>query len=255
MSTGIAQVEKWSEILDGYEVSLDKKDYEVCFVLMDRNAETPVYDLVNEQVEFVIVADSKEQLQETISNVIPTALQSDDTFILATNWSFVRTKYKALNYNGKRITLNATADGNCPMSAISIFSQTLIPTLGHWFTTIFNTDGETYGILSRRAEDSEFAIVTDEADEMLALLIKAGNDNIAVDTISNPRVTLASMNLTKIVGAASGIFYRGKLYLASDMTEEIGRCLRKFKPEEESTIALLDLMKTFKKDEEETEGK
>lgn len=251
----ISNVEKWSEILDDYEVSIDKKDYEVCFILMDRKAETPVYDLVNEQVEFVIVADSKEQLQETVSNVIPTALQSDDTFVLATNWSFVRTKYKALNYNGKRITLNATADGNCPMSAISIFSQTLIPTLGHWFTTIFNTDGDTYGILSRSADNAEYAIVTDEADEMLALLIKGGNDNIAVETISNPRVTLATMNLTKILGATSGLYYRGKFYLASEITDEIGLCLRKFKPEEESTIGLLDLMKTFKKDEEETEDK
>jgi len=251
----ISNVEKWSEILDDYEVSIDKKDYEVCFVLMDRKAETPVYDLVNEQVEFVIVADSKEQLQETVSNVIPTALQSDDTFVLATNWAFVRTKYKALNYNGRRITLNATADGNCPMSAISIFSQTLIPTLGHWFTTIFNTDGDTYGILSRRVDDAEYAIVTDEADEMLALLIKGGNDNIAVETISNPRVTLATMNLTKILGATSGLYYRGKFYLASEVTDEIGLCLRKFKPEEESTIGLLDLMKTFKKEEEETEDK
>jgi hypothetical protein len=251
----ISNVEKWSEILDDYEVSIDKKDYEVCFVLMDRKAETPVYDLVNEQVEFVIVADSKEQLQETVSNVIPTALQSDDTFVLATNWAFVRTKYKALNYNGRRITLNATADGNCPMSAISIFSQTLIPTLGHWFTTIFNTDGDTYGILSRSADNAEYAIVTDEADEMLALLIKGGNDNIAVDTISNPRVTLATMNLTKIFGATNGLYYRGKFYPASEVTDEIGRCLRKFKPEEESTIGLLDLMKTFKKEEEETEDK
>ena len=253
---GISNVEKWSEILNGYEVSLDKKDYEVCFILMDRKAETPVYDVVNEQIEFVIVADSKEQLNETVSNVIPTALQSDDTFVLATNWAFIRTKYKALNYNGERITLNTTADGNCPMSATSIFSQTLVPTLGHWFTTVFQTDGDTYGVLSRRSEDAEFAIVTDEADEMLALLIKAGNDNIAVDTISNPRVTLATMNLTKIFGATSGIYYRGKFYLASEITEEIGRCLRKFKPEEESTIALLDLMKTFKKkNEEETEDK
>lgn len=254
MSMDIAPVEKWSEILDDYEVVIHKKDYEICFIMMDRNAESPVYDVHSEDVEFVIVGDSKEELQETIAKTIPTALQSTDTFVLATNWAFIRTKYKALNYNGKRITLAHTDDGASPISATSIFSKTLVPTVGQWFTAVHESKGTTYGLLSRTVDGKDFALVTDEPDEMLSMLIKSDNEEIAVKTMSDPKVTLSSVNLTKITNACDGIYYRTGLYLTDDIIDEAERCLQKFRPEEEATIGLLKSIRLFNKSRE-TEGK
>ena len=254
MSMDIANVEKWSEILDDYEVVIHKKDYEICFIMMDRNAESPVYDVHSENVEFVIVGDSKEELQETIAKTIPTALQSTDTFVLATNWAFIRTKYKALNYNGKRITLAHTDDGASPISATSIFSKTLVPTVGQWFTAVHESKGTTYGLLSRTVDGKDFALVTDEPDEMLSMLIKSDNEEIAVKTMSDPKVTLSSVNLTKITNACDGIYYRTGLYLTDDIIDEAERCLQKFRPQEEATIGLLKSIRLFYKSRE-TEGK
>lgn len=254
MSMDIAPVEKWSEILDDYEVVIHKKDYEICFIMMDRNAESPVYDVHSEDVEFVIVGDSKEELQETIAKTIPTALQSTNTFVLATNWAFIRTKYKALNYNGKRITLAHTDDGASPISATSIFSKTLVPTVGQWFTAVHESKGTTYGLLSRTVDGKDFALVTDEPDEMLSMLIKSDNEEIAVKTMSDPKVTLSSVNLTKITNACDGIYYRTGLYLTDDIIDEAERCLQKFRPQEEATIGLLKSIRLFNKNRE-TEGK
>lgn len=250
----IQPVQKWSEILDDYEVSLEKTDYETCFIVMDRNEGTPVSDVYSEEVSFVFVGDSIEQVTEAINKFIPTALQSDDVFTYATNWAFIRTKYKAVNYNGKRITIAHTNDGASTISSTSIFSRTLVPTVSQWFTAIFQTDGDSYGLLSRGIEGKEFALVCDEPDEMLAMLIKSNNDEIAIATMSNPQVTLASVGLTKIAGACQGIFYRGNLYLVNDIVDEAERCIQKFSPEQESTIGLLNAIRQTGKDKE-TEDK
>ena len=181
-------------------------------------------------------------------------MQSTDTFVLATNWAFIRTKYKALNYNGKRITLAHTDDGASPISATSIFSKTLVPTVGQWFTAVHESKGTTYGLLSRTVDGKDFALVTDEPDEMLSMLIKSDNEEIAVKTMSDPKVTLSSVNLTKITNACDGIYYRTGLYLTDDIIDEAERCLQKFRPQEEATIGLLKSIRLFNKSRE-TEGK
>ena len=85
------------------------------------------------------------------------------------------------------------------------------------------------------------------------MLIKSDNEEIAVKTMSDPKVTLASVNLTKITNACAGIYYRTNLYLVKDIIDETERCLVRFRPEEEATIDLLQSIRAFaeRHDEEE----
>lgn len=253
----IQQVQKWSEILDDYEVKVEKQDYEHTFVMMDRKAGVPVMDVVSDDVEFIFVADSDEELTASINASIPSALQSDDVFIFETNWAFIRTKYKALNYNGKRITIDGNVDEHSATSGINMFSSTLVPTLQHWFTVVFQMKGnDSFGVLSKKIDGKDFAVVADSSAEMLALLMKSNNDDIAVATMANPSTTLASMNLTKISGACDGILYRGVPILLSDIYEEVERCIEKFDPDNDGIRSLLDAYhQVFKQQRKETEDK
>lgn len=254
---GIQPVQKWSEILDAYEVKVEKQDYEPAFVMMDRKAGMPVMDVVNDDVEFIFVADSIEELEESINASIPSALQSDDVFVLETNWAFIRTKYKALTYNGKRITIDGNVDDHSLTSGVNAFSSTLVPTLQFWFTVVFQLkSNDSFGVLSKKIDGKDFAVVADSSAEMLALLMKSNHDDIAVATMASPTTTLASMNLTKISGACDGILYRGVPVLLSDIYEEVERCVNKLDPENDGILSLLDAYhKVFKQQREETEDK
>lgn len=254
---GTQKIQPWSEILDGYEVKIDKQDYEHTFVLMDRKEGVPVMDVVNDDVSFIFVADTEEALRASIDASIPTALQSDDTFVFDTNWAFIRTKYRALNYNGKRITIDGTDDAHSDTCATSVFSTTLIPSLQFWFTVVFQMKGnDSFGVLSKKIDGKDFAVVADSSAEMLALLMKSNNDDIAVATMASPATTLASMNLTKISGACDGILYRGVPLLLSDIYEEVERCITKFDPENDGIRSLLDAYhQIYKHHQKETEDK
>ena len=58
------------------------------------------------------------------------------------------------------------------------------------------------------------------------------------------------MNLTKIVNACDGIYYRTGLYLTDDIIDEAERCLTKFHPHEEASIGLLKSIRLFGKRKE-----
>jgi hypothetical protein len=234
-------IPKWSEILDQYEVTIDAPDYQPVWFMMDAAEEHPIYDIHSEGVEFLIVADTRAELEKQVEAIIPSALQGQDTFAFQANWAFMRNTYRALNYNGKRITVAQTKDGISQYSAVNLFQKTLVPTLSHWFTTIYTSKDGNPGILSRKVDDVEYAIVTDSADEMLALLIRTGQEEIAMETMQIGAVTLASMNYTKILTASQGIYYRGETYKFADILEEIHACVKKL-TDQTATLELVEGM-------------
>jgi hypothetical protein len=157
-------IPKWSEILDQYEVTINVPDYQPVWFMMDATEEHPIYDIHSEGVEFLIIADTKAELETQVEKIIPSALQGQEMFAFQANWAFIRNTYRAVNYNGKRITVAQTNDGASQYSAVNLFQKALVPTLSHWFTTVFTTKDGKPGILSRKVDDVEYAIVTDSAE-------------------------------------------------------------------------------------------
>lgn len=239
-------IPKWSEILDKYEVTINQPDWKHVYFMFDRTAETPVSDVYSEDIQFLIVADSILKLQTEIDKIIPRTLHNETTSAYTSNWGFIRSNYRCINYNGERMTIAQTEGGLTVNSAVNRFTKTYVPTINHWFcTTLTYTAGEVR-LLSKTIDDSVYTLVADTHDEMLALLIRSGHQDIAGETMAKSSVTLAIMNLTKIMSASDGILYRGEAYTFTKIFDEIHDCVEKLTDDEE-TLNLIKGMQIFMK--------
>lgn len=235
---------KWSEILDKYEVTIDAPDYQPVYFMFDRNAETLISDVYSEDIQFLIIADSKLKLKTEVDKIIPCTLHNESVSVFTSNWAFIRANYRCVHYQGERITIAQTQGGVTVNSAVNRFLQTYVPTINHWFTTILTYKDGELGLLSKTIDDNVYALVADTYDEMLALLIRSGHEDIATETMAKGDVTLAQMNLTKIMSASDGILYRGKGYSFAQIFDEIHDCVERLTDDKE-TLGLIEGMKSF----------
>lgn len=246
MSTGIRPVAKWSEILDEYEVFIEQPGYVEVFMAFADAATSPepVYDVVSEDVRLVYVADSKDRLREEIEKNTPEALRKDVLF-LSVNWAFINSKYRALNYNGKRITIAGIMDDMCYVNGTDAWSQSFVPSIHAWYTCLVkvNADGKN-GTLSVTEGDETFCLAFDNVPEAIAVIESRPNgDDMVAEFVSHPDKNFASISVIKAISASDGLFYRGVPYRFADIIDEAIRCEEKLGKNNESSLEMLRMMR------------
>jgi hypothetical protein len=87
------------------------------------------------------------------------------------NWAFIQSKYRALNYNGKRITMAGIMDEQCATNGTDAWNQSLVPSIHSWFTCLVRTnDNGKNGSLSVNEGGEAFSLAFDNVPEAIAVL-------------------------------------------------------------------------------------